>query len=221
MIGPASDVDLLIFDLGGVLIEWDGIDPLIKLSRNSLTREGARKFWLVSPWVRRFEIGQCSPQSFAQGVVEELDLTVGAGEFLEEFISWDRGPLPGARELLEELGKVFELACLTNNNELHWRRIQDELRFSRYFKYCFVSNQIGFIKPDRGIFEYVLAHVPYPASRTAFFDDNPECVKAAGELGIRAFQARGVAEVRKILTDQGWIRTKRADETAGTPETRE
>ncbi len=206
MISSASEMDLLVFDLGGVLVEWDGIDPLIKLSRNSLTREQARKFWLESPWVRRFEIGQCSPQSFAKGVVGELELTVDASQFLEEFTSWDRGPLPGSWELLAELGKDFELACLTNNNELHWGRIRDELGFSRCFKYCFVSFEIGFMKPDREVFEYVLSHVPYPASRVAFFDDNPECVKAAEELGIRAFQAWGIADVRKVLADEGWVR---------------
>lgn len=197
----ACEVDLLMFDLGGVLIEWDGIEPLRKLSRRNLAREDARRFWLESQWVRRFERGQCTPRSFAGGVVEELDLRLDAEAFLKEFISWDRGPLPGAGELLEELSKSCELGCLSNNNELHWSRLRDEFGFGRYFRYCFVSHEIGLTKPDREIFEFVLSNLSYPASRIVFFDDSPECVEVARQLEIRAFRVRGIGEVRRILGD--------------------
>ena len=198
---PAHEIDLLVFDLGGVLVEWDGVEPLRKLSRRNLSREDARRFWLESPWVRRFETGQCPPGSFAAGVVEELDLRLDAEGFLRDFISWDRGPLPGARELLEELGRSCELGCLSNNNEMHWSRLRDEFGFGHYFKYCFISYEIGLLKPDREIFEFLLSHLPYPASRIAFFDDNPECVESALELGIKAFQVQGIDEVRRVLGD--------------------
>jgi hypothetical protein len=35
---------VIVFDLGGVLAEWDGIEPLMKLSRGWLTRNMARRF---------------------------------------------------------------------------------------------------------------------------------------------------------------------------------
>ncbi|UCF35969.1 MAG: hypothetical protein JSU96_14235, partial [Acidobacteriota bacterium] len=106
--------DLLLFDLGGVFVHWDGITPLLKHSRKKLTAEDARRFWLESPWVRKFETGSCSPEAFARGVIEELDFDMAVEEFVPEFISWDRGPLPGAVALLEELSSIEDLGCLSN-----------------------------------------------------------------------------------------------------------
>jgi glucose-1-phosphatase len=56
---PASRPRLqaLLFDLGGVLVQFDGITPLLGLSENRLSKEEARRFWLGSPSVRAFETG--------------------------------------------------------------------------------------------------------------------------------------------------------------------
>lgn len=56
----ADSVEILLFDLGGVLVHWDGIGSLRELTRARLSKEEARKFWLDSPAVRKFERGQIS-----------------------------------------------------------------------------------------------------------------------------------------------------------------
>ena len=43
-----SPIQVILFDLGGVLVEFDGIAPLIALSGNKLDKEGARRFWLTA-----------------------------------------------------------------------------------------------------------------------------------------------------------------------------
>jgi putative hydrolase of the HAD superfamily len=190
---------VLLFDLGGVLVHWDGIDPLLRLSRRGMKAEDARRFWLESPWVRKFERGQCGPVEFAKGVIKELDLSLTQSEFLEEFLSWDRGPLPGAAKLLAELKEAFTLACLSNNNELHGKRLREERGFSVYFEYSFLSHEIGHVKPDREVFEYVLQRLPYQPNEILFFDDNPECVSGAQDVGIPARVVKGPASVRNML----------------------
>ena len=47
----------ILFDLGGVLVDWDGTTPLVEFTQGRLSREGARRFWLESPQVRRLETG--------------------------------------------------------------------------------------------------------------------------------------------------------------------
>ena len=203
MIRQACEFDLLMFDFGGVLTDWNGIEGVLEVSGRSPSREDARRFWLESPWVRKFERGQCTPEAFAEGVVQELDCRLDAGAFLQTFISWDRGPFPGSRELLAKLGESHELACLTNNNEIHWRRLLDIYGFGRYFQHCFASHEIGFVKPDPEIYEFILSRLPYPASGIVYFDDNHECVTAAARFGIRAYQVRGVHETRQVLANLG------------------
>lgn len=198
--------EVILFDLGGVLVEWDAIEPLISLCRRPLSREQARRFWLESPWVRAFESGCCGPAQFVAGVVTELDLGCSPEAFLAAFASWDRGPAPGALELLEELSPRFFLACLSNNNEIHWTRLRDEFGMGTRFRRCYISYETGLFKPDPAAFELVCATVGVGAERILFLDDNPECVRAARSLNMAADEAHGVSGARAILAGRGLLR---------------
>jgi HAD superfamily hydrolase (TIGR01509 family) len=194
----------ILFDLGGVLIDWDGTTPLVELSQGRLSVEQARRFWLESSWVRCLETDQCQPLEFAAGVLDELkpEPSLTPAGFLEAFQSWDKGPLPGADKILEQLGGSYTLACLSNNNRLHWSnpRLQSLLK---YFRHCFVSFETGLMKPDRAAFDHVVTGIGLPPGEMLFLDDNFECVQAARKVGLPAFQARGLAGVRQVLATAG------------------
>ncbi|MBI5396783.1 MAG: HAD-IA family hydrolase [Verrucomicrobia bacterium] len=195
--------EVLLFDLGGVLVEFDGITPLVALSGGALTREQARRFWLLSDAVRRFETGRCNGEEFAAGVITELRLNIAPDLFLQQFVSWDSGPMPGALELLDSLKPRFLLACLSNNNELHWRRLREETGLLEKFHHCFASQEIGHMKPDRESFEHVVRNLGVAPDRILFLDDNPECVDGARAAGLVASCARGVDGVRTALASFG------------------
>jgi len=192
-----KSISTLLFDLGGVLVDWDGTQPLIDLTQGRLSRDQARRFWLESPWVRRFETGACAPEAFAAGAVAELQVSLSPQDFLTAFASWDRGPTPEAFDLLEGLQSRYALYCLSNNNEVHWRHPELQ-RLLRYFKQTFVSYEIGLVKPDASVFEHVIVHIPEPLDSILFFDDNPECVEAARNEGFQAEVAQGPGEVFSI-----------------------
>ena len=194
----AREIDCLLFDLGGVFIEWDGIVPLINLTDGRLTPDQARRFWLESPWVRKFETGRCTPGDFGRGVVDELSLRIEPEAFLAAFYSWDKGPLPGAKELVLALKERYPLACLSNNNVLHWDNPALQA-FVSPFDPCVVSHQVGLVKPDHAIYELAIRRIGKPARKIVYFDDNPECVDAARDAGLQAYQAKGVDAVRARL----------------------
>jgi len=198
-------INAILFDLGGVLVDFDGITPVLALSAGRLGREEARRFWLVSPSVRRFETGHCTPDEFARGAVAELGLEVGPDFFLREFLTWDRGPLEGALELLDRLRPRFLLACLSNNNELHWRRLRDQMGLGGKFHRCYLSHELGLVKPDREVFDYVVRDLAMSPGRILFLDDNPECVQAAAAVGLTARKAHGLGEVRAVLASMNLI----------------
>ncbi|MCK4804567.1 MAG: HAD family phosphatase, partial [Spirochaetes bacterium] len=58
-------IKVILFDLGGVLVDWDGKGPLVELSGGKLNKEEARRFWLESILVREFETGRLAPDQFA------------------------------------------------------------------------------------------------------------------------------------------------------------
>ena len=190
---------VLLFDLGGVLVDWAGIDPLLQLTKGRLAPEEARTFWLESHAVRAFELGNCSAEDFASAVVAALKLECSPASFITQFETWDRGPFPDAMELLRQLSARHHVSCLSNNNELHWRRLREHRGFLEQFRETFVSFEIKKMKPDPEAFEFVLAALKKPASDIVFFDDNIECVTAANRLGMNAHHVKGVTAVRAVL----------------------
>ena len=198
-------IRVLLFDIGGVLVNWDGIAPLLELTKGQFTPEAARKFWLESLWVRKFEAGRCTPDEFANGAVAELQLTLPPQEFLDRFITWDRGPLPGAVELLAELSPRFFLTCLSNNNELHWRKLHEHPGLLNHFHKTFVSFEIGHVKPDPEVFSCVLSQLQFAPSEILFFDDNIECLETARQFNLQTAHVQGVPAVRATLKKLGLL----------------
>lgn len=87
---------VLLFDLGGVLVENVGFERLNALLTTSLPLEELKARWLASTAVRSFEVGACSPDSFASALVEEWQLALSPNAFIEAFASWPKGLYPGA-----------------------------------------------------------------------------------------------------------------------------
>jgi putative hydrolase of the HAD superfamily len=203
---PNPDVDIVLFDLGGVLIELGGVTALRSMA-GIADDEAIWQKWLTSPWVRRFEAGQCSADEFSGGVVSEWDLPVTPDQFLELFRDWPVGPLPGSSELLAEVQRQVPIGCLSNTNTLHW-----EDQFARWpllgmFDYRFLSFDLGLVKPDRSVFKAVADRLPASADRVLFLDDNELNSDAARSFGFLSERVRGVGEARKVLEDIGVLRS--------------
>ncbi len=59
------------------------------------------------------------------------------------------------------------------------------------------------MKPDLESFAYVARDLGIRPEHILFFDDNPECVDAARQLGFHARCTRGVGEVKAALAELG------------------
>jgi glucose-1-phosphatase len=194
--------DVVLFDLGGVLIDFGGVGPMKELAGIESDDELWRR-WLTCRWVRDFERGQCSTELFAAGVVADWELQIQPDEFLAAFASWPGAPLPGADALLANVRDVMPAGCLSNTNALHWER-----QFSRWpildaFDHRFLSFELGCVKPDRELFESVAELVGAPRDRVLFLDDNLLNVDGATAAGFAAMHTRGVEEARAALIAAG------------------
>jgi len=203
-----SAFDVLLFDLGGVLIDFAGFDELGRLLPGDVSRDEVRERWISSAFVRQFESAEITPQGFARGVVSELGLDLSPDEFTRAFVEWARGPYPGARTLLGLLKGIAGLACLSNSNQLHTplHRQSMEPLLDRYY----FSDELGLVKPEPEIYQHVIRDLDVPPRRIAFFDDTPVNVRAAREAGIVAFEVDGIMELEAQLQGLGLLSPKQA-----------
>jgi len=202
-VGQKRRFDVLLFDLGGVLIDFAGFDELGRLLPGSPDRREVRARWIESESVQKFERGLITPLQFACGVIAELELGLSPDDFITAFVEWARGPYPGARSLMGRLHGTCRLACLSNSNELHTplhRRSMQPLMDRYYF-----SNDLGMVKPDREIFDHVIRDLGVPSVRIAFFDDTPVNVQAARGAGLTAFEVDGISALSAQLQRLGFL----------------
>lgn len=193
------DDRVLLFDLGGVVVESAGLAVLQRMLPH-LGREEILARWLRSSAVSGFESGVISQEAFARAFLSEWPLQMEPAQFLAEFSSWVRGYLPGARELLSGLRARHRIACLSNTNAAHWARLDG---IAEVFDVCIASHLTGFLKPGREAYEDALRRLGVQAGNVCFFDDLPGNVAAARALGMQAFQVRGVAETASALRALG------------------
>ena len=196
-----QDLQILLFDLGGVLVDFVGFEKLSRLLDESAGESAIREKWIESDAVRRFEAGQISPAAFAQRFLTEWQLSVSPDEFLHLFSNWSRGLYPGADHLLQRLRKTHSLACLSNSNRVHGptqRRWLDGLVDHFFFSY-----QMGIVKPDPAIFAQAIRRLAVAPMRIAYFDDTAVNVTAAKDAGMSAHLVRGISELSATLEQLG------------------
>jgi glucose-1-phosphatase len=198
----AEPVEVVLFDLGGVLIELAGVPVMLELTGIEDEEELWRR-WLTCRWVRLFESGRCSETEFAAGVVADWQLELSASAFLEAFRDWPVGPLPGAAELVTLTRASVATGCFSNTNALHWQRHMATWPLAGLFDHRFLSFELGLLKPDTAAFAQVAELLQVPAGRVLFLDDNALNVAGAAAAGFQAARAAGIDEARQRLVEAG------------------
>jgi putative hydrolase of the HAD superfamily len=201
----SPDVRLLLFDVGGVLVQLSGIDIMLGWLGNTLTADDLWRLWLRSDAVRKFETGRIDASEFAVSVTAEFGLAIEPQRFLESFTHWPIGLYPGTLEMLARIPASYQRAVLSNSNALHWPRMLGDMRLGAVFDNHFASHLTGRIKPDADAFEHVLSSLGCPPEQVLFLDDNLLNVEAARAIGMHAARACGPAEAQLVLTDFGII----------------
>jgi putative hydrolase of the HAD superfamily len=194
---------IVLFDVGGVLVDLGGVDTLLGWLGPSATQESLWPIWLRSPSVRAFETGRIEPMDFAVGILEELKLDLEPRLFLESFASWPTKAFPGALEMVATIPAHYQRALLSNSNMLHWPRVLDEMDLRSSFEHRFSSHLTGKIKPDEEAFEHVIEALHCRPDEVLFLDDNLLNVEAARAIGMQSVRVRGVEESRAALQQAG------------------
>ena len=169
--------DVVVFDLGGVVVDLSGLDAFLVRHRLDPADFWAR--WLGMGAVGEFERGGCDADEFAATFIGEFDLDIAPAQFLDEFARWPGGLLPGAADLVRAV--PVRTASLSNTNAIHWDGafMVDELL--ALFDDHFPSFRLGLAKPDAAIFARVVELLEVPASRVRVHRRQPGERRRRGE----------------------------------------
>lgn len=202
----SREIHVVLFDLGGVLVELAGVPVMLDWTKETMTPEQLWGKWLSSPTVRAFETGRMGSDEFAEKLVLEMSLPVSPAEFIDAFTYWPRGLYPGVPALIQRIPAAYTLAILSNTNALHWSRVMNEMQLLDCFQHHFASHLLGMLKPDSEVFEHVIDYLKCEPASVLFMDDNRLNVDAARSVGMCAQETKGVSGAEQVLLEYGVIR---------------
>ncbi len=198
--GKDKELKVLLFDLGGVLLELNDPVEIFGLQGNVTD---FKERWLRSPSVRTFESGTIDTEQFARRIVVEAGLPYDWHEFIERFDAWPGRLYDDTITLLQMIPARYSRAILSNINALHWGREEIAGMLSPHVDRTFLSFETGFVKPDREAFELVTRTYDCRPDEILFFDDTPSSVSAAMDIGMEAVHAVGIDAVAETLVRRG------------------
>ena len=197
-------INAIVFDIGGVLLDWNPRYLYRKLFENEQDMERFLSEVCTLEWHDAHDRGKAIDVSCA-----ELAATHPA--YSEQIYAWGRrseemvhGPIPETVEILRELkGANVPCYALTNMEVETYPRRVGRFPFLRWFEGTVVSGFEGLAKPDVEIFELLLDRFVLTAESTLLVDDSPRNVRAALDVGMQALLFRSAAQLRAALVRAG------------------
>src|SRR5215472_5570861 len=194
--GPA----IAVFDLGGVLIDWN---PRY-LYRKLLHDEAAVDRFLTTVCTQSWNERQDAGRSFAEGCAvlkqahpQQSGLIDAWFSRYEEMLG---GGIEGSVAILSELrAKQVRLFALSNWSAETFPFAQRRFEFLRWFHGVLLSGEVRLLKPDPRIFQLLFEKYNIDPAEAVFVDDHARNVAMARELGMRAIHFTDAAVLREEL----------------------
>lgn len=189
-----NNIDNLVFDLGGVVIDIER-DRCVRALESLGIKESDE---LLDPYKQKglfldVEEGRITAAEFYDKMRSLCpDKNITDKQLETAFTEFIIG-LPQARlKALRELRKTKKVYALSNTNPVMFHSVidklfrQEGLTIRDYFDGIITSFEEGVCKPSHRIFDTLLQRYDLARSRTLFFDDSQANCDAAEECGINA-----------------------------------
>jgi 2-haloacid dehalogenase len=194
----------VVFDLGGVLIDWDPRHLYRRLIPDETEMERFLREVVSPEWNLEHDRGR----SFAEGVAQLRRDHPEHGELIAAYAErWPEmlgGPIQPTVDVVDELrGTGLRLLALTNWSAETWPIGRARFAFLDWFEAIVVSGEERVAKPDPAIFRILVDRHGLEPERTVYIDDMPANVGVAAGLGFRAIRFTDATGLRRALRDAG------------------
>lgn len=197
-------VTAVVFDIGGVLLDWDPRHLYSKLIANPDELAEFLGQICTPQWHLAHDLGADTERScrdLARRHPEHADLIMAWGDLDDQMVA---GQIDAAVAVLADV-KATGTRCfaLSNMERDKYLRRRSAFGFFGMFDGCVISGLEGVVKPDRKIFEILLSRYGLDARSTVFIDDAARNVAAARDLGFVALEYSAADQLRRDLGGLG------------------
>lgn len=200
-----SNIETVVFDLGGVLIDWN---PRY-LYRKIFSTEDEITWFMTNICTSEWNDMQDAGRSFKDATEDlvrrfpehEVPIRAWYGRFPETI----NGAIQPTVDVLTKIRqkKAHRLYALTNWSAESFPWAQQNFEFLSWFEGIVVSGQEKTRKPHADFYHILFNRYSIDPARAVFIDDNIHNIKAGKELGLNTIHFRSAPELETELTKLG------------------
>jgi 2-haloacid dehalogenase len=203
----------IVFDFGGVLLDWNPHYLYRKLFNNDAS---AIERFLTEIGFEEWNLRLDEGRPFSEGVAElsaqfpqYADLIRAYDECWEESIG---GVIQPTLDIVHSLKRAgYALYGLSNWSAETFRRVRPTYKFFDLFEDIVLSGDVKLNKPDPRIYAVLLERAGRKAAECLFIDDSEENVIVASQLGFETVRFKSPEQLKKELDQRGFLISNRAE----------
>lgn len=197
----------IVFDLGGVLIDLSH-DQAVRRFEEIGVVDAAQ---LLDPYEQKgifleVENGTITADEYCQKLREHTGKDLSYEEIKHAWLGFIVDVPQYKLDHLLKLREHYNVYLLSNTNPIiqeGWARTDQFSAAGRpigdYFDKMYTSYEVGVTKPDRKIFDYMIADSGLIPSETLFVDDAKSNVEVGRNLGFQAYQPANGEDWREAV----------------------
>ena len=202
---PATKIDAIIFDLGGVLIDWN---PNYVFDKLFTSPEKKKHFFdnICTPdWNEKQDAGR----TIKEATEELLEKHPDWKEFIEAYYGrWEEmlgGPIQGTVEIFKKLKESgrYKIYALTNWSAELFPIALQRYDFLHWFDGRVVSGEEKMRKPFPEFYQLILSRFNLTPEETLFIDDSIRNTNAAKEHGLNTLLFKSPDQLGAELVEMG------------------
>ncbi len=195
------DIETVVFDLGGVLIDWNP-----RYVYNTVFEDPKEvEFFLTEVCSNSWNAEQDRGRTFEEAIrIKQAEFPKYHREIAFYFERWTEmigGPINDTVEILEKLfsERKTRLYALTNWSAETFPFAWENYSFLKLFEGILVSGKENLIKPDPKIYELLLSRFDIQPEKSLFIDDSLKNVEGARSCNMHAIHYKSPSELKKEL----------------------
>jgi putative hydrolase of the HAD superfamily len=201
-------IEVILYDLGNVILPFNHFQIAEKLSRFSQRREfqdPSKMFSYLFDFekgaVNGYEVGKVSSLEFFQSLRGFLQLSLSFEDFIPIWNEIFIEDQEVSQIILSQKGR-WRLGLLSNTNPLHFDYALAKFSIIRVFDRWILSHEVGFKKPAVEIFQKAIQWASVEPRKILFIDDMKKHVEVAASLGIQGIHFVSAVQLREELSSK-------------------
>ena len=196
-----SNFTTVVFDLGGVLVDWNPRYFYRKLFRGD---DAAMEDFLTNVCTPHWNEQQDGGRTFAEATALLKKEHPHKAELIDAWLpgypEMLKGLIPGTTEVLAELKAAgVRTYALSNWSAETFHYALERFDFFNLFDGRLISGDVKMMKPDPRIFQLLFEKFEIDPTQAVYVDDVLKNVEAARRLGMNAIHFTGAEGLRREL----------------------